>query len=147
MRCVRFGLVPLLLIVFASQVLAQTTPTDKPASPEAAKHAAMTTKSPEEMAKTALAKWKETLKLTPEQEPQFESVMMDSYKKMADAKTAAAGDKAKMKASMQTIFKEREEALAKVLTPEQMKTYRAKLAEGSHKMKAHMAKTGTATSK
>jgi len=100
-----------------------------------------TAKSPEEMAKEALAKWKEVLKLTDEQVPQFESVMTESYQKMAEAKTAAAGDKAKMKASMQTIMSDRDAALAKVLTPDQMKTYHEKLEKMSSKAKEHMSKS------
>ena len=133
MRLVRLGLVPLLLLMFASSLFAETK---EAAGTAAAKPSAMMAKSPEEMAKAALAKWKDVLKLTPEQVPQFESVMTDSYTKMAEAKTAAAGDKAKMKASMATIMKDREAALAKILTPDQMKTYKAKLAEVSSKMKA-----------
>src|SRR5262249_33942543 len=136
MRLVRLGWVTLVLLLLASPVLAQGKSADK-ATPASAKHAAQT---PEEMAKKALPKWKETLKITDEQAPQFESVMTDSYKKMADAKTAAAGDKAKMKASMQTIAKDRDEALAKVLTPDQMKIYQQKMAENMSKAKAHMAK-------
>src|SRR5262245_36440715 len=147
MKCVRFGLASLLLVVMASPLLAQTASTDKAATPPAAKHTGTAAKSPEEMSKNALAKWKGVLKLTPEQEPQFESIMTDSYKKMADAKTAAAGDKAKMKASMQGIMKDRDEALAKVLTPEQMKTYRTKMSQGSAKMKAHAEKSGASSSK
>jgi hypothetical protein len=88
------------------------------------------------MAKQALAKWKTTLKITDEQAPQFESVMTDSYRKMAEAKTAAAGDKAKLKASMKDIMEDRSEALAKVLTPEQMEIYHKKvdkMASEAHK--------------
>ena len=81
------------------------------------------------------------MKLTDAQIPQFETVMTDSYKKMADAKTAAAGDKTKMKTAMQTIGKEREDALSKILTPDQMKIYQQKMAQNVSKAKAHMAKT------
>jgi Spy/CpxP family protein refolding chaperone len=109
--------------------------------------AAKTAKSPEEMAKTALAKWKDTLKLTDEQAPKFEAVMMTSYQKMADAKTAAAGDKAKLKASMTDIFKERDASVEQILTPEQMKTYRAKMAEMSKKGTEHMKKAAETPSK
>ena len=97
-------------------------------------------KTPDEMAKEALAKWKATLKLTDEQQPKFEAAMMTSYQKMADAKTAAAGDHAKLKASMADIAKEREESLEQILTPEQMKTYKAKMGEMHKKAEAHMKK-------
>jgi hypothetical protein len=104
-------------------------------------------KTPDEMAKEALAKWKTTLKLTDEQQPKFEAAMMTSYQKMADAKTAAAGDKAKMKASMTDIMKERDESLESILTPEQMKTYKAKMAEMHKKAEEHMKKAEAAEEK
>jgi Spy/CpxP family protein refolding chaperone len=121
MRLVRFALLPLLLLAFTTSAFASEP-----------------TKSPEEMGKEALAKWKDVLKITDAQAPQFESVMTDSYKKMADARSAAAGDKGKMKASMKSIMKDRDESLAKVLTPEQMKTYHAKMKEMSSTAKKHM---------
>lgn len=102
-------------------------------------HSSAPAKSPEEKAKEALAKWKTTLKLTDEQAPQFESVMTDSYTKMAAARTEAAGDKAKMKASMESIMKEREGALSKVLTPDQMKTYQSQVSKNVKSAKKHMA--------
>ena len=138
MRLVRLALVPLLLIAFTSTVFAQSAGMDSTAKSEAKKSGSA--KSPEEMAKEALAKWKKTLKLTDEQAPQFESIMTDSYTKMADAKTEAAGDKAKMKASMETIMKDREEALSKVLTPEQMKTYQKQVNKNVKTAKKKMAK-------
>ena len=122
MRWMRFGIVALLAVV-----------------PIVAYGAATTPKSPEDMAKEALAKWKTTLKITDEQAPQFESIMADSYRKMADAKTAAAGDKAKMKASMQTIMKDRDDALAKVLTPDQMKIYHEKLSKAASHAKKQLS--------
>jgi hypothetical protein len=88
--------------------------------------------NPQEMAQKQIAKWEDTLKITADQKPQFEQVMNDSYQKMADAKKDAGGDKAKMKASMQQIMADRDAALAKILTPDQMKTYREK----SEKMKS-----------
>ena len=155
MKWVRFGLVPLFLLALVAAALAQSKDANAP-PPTATKSAAATAKpaaatnaakSPEDMAKTAVTKWKETLKLTDEQTPQFESVMMDSYKKMADAKTAAAGDKAKMKASMHTIMSDRDAALAKILTPDQMKIYHEKVAMMSNKAKEHMAHAGEGESK
>src|SRR5262249_17459362 len=82
-----------------------------------------------------------SLKLTDEQAPQFESIMMDSYKKMGEARTEAGGDKEKMKASMQTIMKEREEALSKVLTPEQMKKYQKQTNKNVQSAKKKMSKS------
>jgi len=136
MRWLRLGVVSLFTLALASVLYTQVKAAETAAP--AAKSAA-TAKTPEEMAKAALAKWKTTLKITDEQAPQFETVMTDSYQKMADAKTAAAGDKAKMKASMQTIMKERDEALGKILTPEQMKIYHEKSKEVASKAKKHMS--------
>lgn len=144
MRLVRFGLVGLLVLAFASPLFAATGTTTKSASTKSTSTAKMT---PEEMAKEALAKWKTKLKLTDDQVPQFESVMTESYKKMADAKTAAAGDHAKMKASMETIMKDREEDLGKVLTPDQMKIYKENVSKMASSAKKHMAAKTTTTSK
>jgi Spy/CpxP family protein refolding chaperone len=137
MKLVRLLLVPALLVAFASTALAQAASTDNTTKAAPAK----ATKSPEEMAKEALAKWKTTLKLTDEQAPQFESIMTDSYQKMADAKKEAAGDKTKMKASMETIMNDRKEALAKVLTPDQMKTYEKQASKNVSTAKKHMKKS------
>src|SRR5262245_47193628 len=139
MKWARLILVPLFLFAFASYAFAQSDATSSPEKSASTKPA----KTPEEKAQEALAKWKTTLKLTTEQEPQFESIMTDSYKKMAEAKTEAAGDKAKMKASMASIMKEREEALSKVLTPEQMKTYDAQVTKNVKTAKHHMEKSST----
>jgi Spy/CpxP family protein refolding chaperone len=139
MRLVRLALVPLLLVAFTSTAFAQSAGMDSTAKQAAPKSGSA--KSPEEMGKEALAKWKKTLKLTEEQTPQFESIMTDSYKKMADAKTEAAGDKEKMKASMETIMKDREEALSKVLTPDQMKTYQKQVSKNVKTAKKHVSKS------
>jgi len=138
MKVVRLALIPLLLVAFASTVFAQGAGMDSTAK-SASKSASA--KSPEERAAEALAKWKTALKLTEEQAPQFESIMTDSYKKMAEAKTEAAGDKAKMKASMETIMKDREEALSKVLTPDQMKTYQKQTSKNVKTAKKQMSKS------
>lgn len=132
MKWIRFGLVPVLVLTLASAALAEDKTETKPA---AAKHGEWN-KSPEEMSKDALAKWQGPLKLTDAQKPQFESIMKDSYQKMADARKDAAGDQTKMKTSMQQIMAERDESLAKVLTPDQMKTYREKM----EKMKSEAKK-------
>lgn len=133
MRWVRFGAVSLFALAIVSLPFTQATAATKSASSSA------TAKSPEEMAKEALAKWKTTLNITDEQAPQFEAVMTDSYKKMAEAKTEAAGDKAKMKASMTTIMKDREDALGKVLTPDQMKIYKEHLSKMASHAKKQMS--------
>jgi uncharacterized protein YaaR (DUF327 family) len=134
MKWIRLAVIPLLMLALASTAFAQAASTDA-----AAKTATKAMKSPEDMAKEALAKWKTTLKLTEEQAPQFESIMTDSYTKMAAAKTEAAGDKAKMKASMEQIMKDRSEALSKVLTPDQMKTYEKQVSKNVSAAKKHMA--------
>ena len=123
-------MLPLLLVAFA------TAPVAMAATSTSAKSA----KTPEEKATEALAKWKTALKLTDEQAPQFESIMKDSYQKMADAKKDAAGDKAKMKASMEQIMKDRHDALSKLLTPEQMKTYEAQVNKNVSTAKKKMEK-------
>ena len=156
MKWFRLAIVSLFVMTCASLLVTQVRADDaaKPATTssgdamKASSAAAM--KSPEDMAKQALAKWKTTLKLTDEQAPQFEQVMTDSYQKMKDAHVAAAGDKAKMKASMTQIMKDREDALAKVLTPEQMKIYRekvTKMAEHGKKQWSKAQKSMSSTSK
>jgi len=132
MKLVRLGAVSLFALTLLALPLTQGV-----ASAKSSSHA----KTPEEMSKEALAKWKTTLKITDEQAPQFEQVMTDSYTKMAEAKTAAAGDKAKMKESMKSIMDERTEALAKVLTPDQMKIYNEKVNKMASQAKKKMAKT------
>jgi len=131
MKLVRLGAVSLFALTLLALPLTQGVASAK----------SHTAKSPEEMSKEALAKWKGTLKITDEQAPQFESVMTESYTKMAEAKTAAAGDKAKLKESMQTIMQERNDALAKVLTPDQMKIYNEKASKMASQAKKKMAKT------
>jgi Spy/CpxP family protein refolding chaperone len=74
-----------------------------------------------------MEKWEKELKITPDQKPQFEQVMNDSHQKMMDAKKDAAGDKDKMKASMASIKADQDAALAKILTPDQMKMYNEKM--------------------
>jgi hypothetical protein len=86
--------------------------------------AAPTPRSPQDLAMEALARWKTTLKITDAQTPRFESIMIDSYRNMARAKAAAGDDKAKLRESVLSVFKERETALAQVLTSEQMTLYR-----------------------
>jgi hypothetical protein len=135
------ALIPLLLAAFTSAAVAQGTSTEGTAKSTTAKKTTM--KSPEEMAKEAVAKWKTTLKLTDDQTPQFESIMTDSYTKMAAAHTEAAGDKAKMKASMDQLMKDRADALSKVLTPDQMKTYEAQVTKNMHAAKSHMKSAST----
>jgi hypothetical protein len=139
MKWVRLIFVPLLLMAFASTVFAQGGGMDSTAKAAPAKSGSA--KSPEEKAKEQLAKWKTTLKLSEEQVPQFESIMTDSYQKMADAKKEAAGDKEKMKASAEQILKDRQEALSKVLTPDQMKTYEKQTKSNVKTAKKHMKKS------
>ena len=134
MKSVRLVLLPLLMAAFVTAVSA-------PVAMSATSTSTKTAKTPDEMATEALSKWKTTLKLTDEQAPQFETIMKDSYQKMADAKTAAAGDKAKMKESMESIMKDRSDALSKVLTPDQMKTYEAQTKKNMSAAKKKMSKS------
>ena len=139
MRWARLISVPLLLLAFASTVFAQESGMDSTAKAAPAKSSSA--KSPEERAKEQLAKWKTTLKLSEVQVPQFESIMTDSYQKMADAKKEAAGDKEKLKASTEQILKDRQEALSKVLTPDQMKTYEKQTKKNVKSVKKQMKKS------
>jgi len=140
MKWMRLGLVSLFVLGMASMAMADEKTDAKPAGAKS-NASPKSMGSPDDMAKKAMAKWQDVLKLTPEQQPQFESIMKDSYQKMADAKKASGGDKAKMKTSMQTIMSDRDAALAKVLTPDQMKTYQAKMKEMSGKAKEHWNRT------
>jgi hypothetical protein len=139
MRLLRLALIPLILVAFTSAAFAQggMDSTAKAAPPAKT----MSGKSPEDMAKEQLGKWKDKLKLSDVQVPQFEQIMTDSYQKMADAKTEAAGDKEKMKASMEQILKDRQEALSKVLTPDQMKTYEKQTKKNVKTAKKKMPKS------
>ena len=139
MRLLRLALVSLIMVAFSSAAFAQGSmdSTAKAAPPMKTASG----KSPEEMAKEAMAKWKKTLKLTDEQAPQFESIMTDSYQKMAAAKADAAGDKEKMKASMEQIMKDRSEALSKVLTPDQMKIYEKQVSKNVKTAHKKMSKS------
>jgi hypothetical protein len=147
MKWIRFGLVSLFVLAMSTAAMADEKTDAKPAAGKSTASAKWNG-SPEDMAKSALAKWKDVLKLTPEQQPQFESVMKASYEKMAEDRKDAAGDKAKMKASMESNLNDREAALAKILTPDQMKIYQAKMKEMAGKAKhwnKEAAKTETKT--
>jgi hypothetical protein len=86
-------------------------------------------KSAEDMAKAATEKWKSILNLSDEQAAKFQNVSLDTQKKLAEAKTAAGGDKAKFTESAKSIWQDHDAQLERILTPEQMKTYREKSAE------------------
>jgi len=139
MKWIRFGLVSLFVLGLSTAAMADEKTDAKPAAGKS-NASAKWNGSPEDMAKNAVAKWKDTLKLTPEQTPQFESVMKDSYEKMAEDRKDAAGDKTKMKAAMEKNMSDREAALAKILTPDQMKIYQAKMKEMAGKAKEHWNK-------
>lgn len=99
--------------------------------------AAPSARSPRDVAMEALARWKTTLAITDDQAPRFESVMIDSYRRMAQAKAGAAGDKQKLHDSVMAVFTEREQALTKVLTPEQMKLYHQHVHHAASVVKAY----------
>ncbi|HET9328025.1 MAG TPA: hypothetical protein VFQ05_14765, partial [Candidatus Eisenbacteria bacterium] len=67
MKLVRLGWVSLVLLVLATALIAPNV-----VAGDYGKHKGQ---SPEEMAKKALNKWQKTLKITPEQAPQFEAAM------------------------------------------------------------------------
>lgn len=139
MKWIRFGLVSLFVLGMSTAAMADEKTDAKPAAAKS-HEAGKSWGSPDEMAKKAVDKWKDVLKLTPDQVPQFESTMKDSYEKMAEDKKDAAGDKTKMKAAMEKNMSDREAALAKILTPDQMKIYQAKMKEMSGKAKEHWNK-------
>jgi Spy/CpxP family protein refolding chaperone len=85
-------------------------------------------KSPEEMAKWIAAQWKPILTLTDDQTARFEAAALETEKKTAAARTAAGGDWAKFREAMRPILEERRAAVAKILTPEQMKKYEEAMA-------------------
>src|SRR5262245_3184190 len=138
MKWIRWSLVPMLLLALATVAFADDKPAAKTeAKPaNAGKHEGWN-KSPEDMAKQQTAKWASTLKLTDDQKPKFESILKDSYQKTADAKKAAGGDKTKMKTSMQQIMAEQDESMSKLLTPDQMKTYKEEMAKKTSEAKKH----------
>jgi hypothetical protein len=90
-------------------------------------------KSPEEMAKWIAARWKPILELSDEQTTRFEAAALESEKRTATARTAAGGDWAKFRELMRPVLADRNEAVAKILTPEQMKKYEAAMAEARKK--------------
>jgi len=85
-------------------------------------------KSPEEMAKWIAAQWKPILTLTDDQTARFEAAALETEKKTAAARTAAGGDWAKFREAMRPILEERRAAVAKILTPEQLKKYEEAMA-------------------
>lgn len=87
--------------------------------------AAGQTASPEVRAKSIAVRWKPLLGLTDEQTVQFEKIALDAEKRTAQARVAAGGDPARLREAMAPILKDRNAAVAKLLTPEQMKKYEA----------------------
>ena len=85
-------------------------------------------KSPEEMAKWIAARWKPILELSDEQTARFEAVAFEAEKRTAAARAASGSDFAKFREAMRPILEERNAAVAKVLTPDQMKKYEAAMA-------------------
>jgi hypothetical protein len=85
-------------------------------------------RSPEEMAKWIAARRKPILELSDEQTARFEAVALDAEKRTAAARAAAGGDRAKFRESMRPVLEEPNAAVAKILTPDQMKKYEAAMA-------------------
>jgi Spy/CpxP family protein refolding chaperone len=90
-------------------------------------------KSPEEMAKWIAARWKPILELSDEQTARFEAVALEDEKRTAAARVAAGGDWAKFRELMRPILADRSAAVAKILTPEQLRKYESALAEARKK--------------
>ena len=67
--------------------------------------------------------------LSDEQTARFEAVALTAEKKKAQAETAAAGDAARFQEAMSAIFKERQAAVEKILTPPQWQQYEAYMAK------------------
>ena len=138
MKFSRFLRITLLAALCLSLMAAMGHSAQKPQSV-----AAPTARTPMDIAREALARWKTTLKITDAQMSSFESVMIDSYRRMAQAKASAAGDKTKLHDSVMAVFREREAALANVLTSEQMQLYRAHVHQAASYVKAQVAQAGT----
>lgn len=98
-----------------------------------AQQAAPVQRSSEETARSIAARWKTLLDLSGEQTTQFENLALSIEKKTAAAKTAAAGDSARLEATMTGIYKERQEGVAKILTPDQLKKYDELMARARRK--------------
>ncbi len=85
-------------------------------------------RTPEETAKSTAARWKPILGLSDAQTADFEKVALETDRRSAEARAAAGGDAARLKESMRVILADRNAAVAKILTPEQMKKYDAAMA-------------------
>jgi protein CpxP len=70
---------------------------------------------------------KKELVLTKDQVTKFDAIYKDYNEKMAAAREAAGDDREGMRAKMQTMNKERDLKIEKILTPEQVKKFKAYL--------------------
>lgn len=79
--------------------------------------------SPEERAKRQTAQMTEQLKLTSEQEKEVGDINLTYATKINEALQQSAGDRTAMRSKVEVIMKEKNEALKKVLTEEQVKSF------------------------
>lgn len=70
---------------------------------------------------------KKELVLTKEQITKFDSIYKESSDKMVAARTAAGDDREGMRAKMMAINKDRDAKIEKILTPDQVKKFKAYL--------------------
>ncbi len=83
----------------------------------------------EERAKNATEWMKNELKLSPEQITPVDSINLLFAKTQQLLFQAADGDRSKIRDSMEGLEKEKQTALSKVLTPEQLEAYKKKTQE------------------
>jgi periplasmic protein CpxP/Spy len=70
---------------------------------------------------------KKELVLTKDQTPKFDAIYKESSEKMTAARTAAGDDREAMRAKMTEINKDRDAKIEKILTPDQVKKFKAYL--------------------
>ncbi|GHT07659.1 hypothetical protein FACS189426_01490 [Bacteroidia bacterium] len=86
--------------------------------------------TPEESAKRNTERMTTELKLTPEQVVKVDSINLVFAKRQTELfQKAQGGDRSQMREEMQKLNTEREAAYAKVLTKEQLETYKKGVAE------------------
>ncbi|MFA6125894.1 MAG: hypothetical protein WC699_01190 [Bacteroidales bacterium] len=84
---------------------------------------------------------KKELVLTKEQTPKFDAIYKEFSEKMAAARAAAGDDREGMRAKMQEMNKDRDAKIEKMLTPEQVKKFKAYL-EKQAAARANMQRGG-----
>lgn len=85
--------------------------------------------SAEESAKAETEWMTKELKLTEKQVTSVNTINLETAKAQQKLRESASGDFSKVRESMQALQTEKEKSLAKVLSSEQMETYKKKVAE------------------